>query len=399
MKNSRFPARASRVNGLFSLNKARVVLLVTLLAGLSALPFYVFAQSDEEPVKIKSAANYRSYGKGQLFVIAQGPDGNSVCRPATAEEARVLRAASGGPELHQINHLEKNTANPNSTDSPTGLTIILRATAQLEANPAAKQAFINAAAKWEALIKDPITINVDVDFGTTFFGTAFPGPSIIGQTQSQLLYTDGNYAEVRQHLLNHVTGSEGSLYGALPASTVPTDIGAVNTVVVATPLLRALGLLPSIANDSEQNEIGLAPRIGFNSAFGFDFDPSNGITNTLTDFDAVATHEMGHLLGFHSSVGDRELDPRRFSHSTSGIFSASGPAQQILVILVLRSEFSIRMVRRCSSMECQNSVFQPAGPMAPEAMVSKLAIGKRTSSQASTSVSWIRPSRVDNVIR
>ena len=266
MKNSRFSARASRANGLFSnLNKARVVLLVTLLAGLSALPFYVFAQTDDEPVKAKSAANYRSYGKGQLFVIAQGPDGNSVCRPATTEEARVLRAASGGPELHQINHLEKNTANPNSTDSPTGLTIILRATAQLEANPAAKQAFINAAAKWEALIKDPITINVDVDFGTTFFGTAFPGPSIIGQTQSQLLYTDGNYAEVRQHLLNHVTGSEGSLYGALPASTVPTDIGAVNTVVVATPLLRAFR--PSTVNckrfRAKRNRAGATHRVQF----------------------------------------------------------------------------------------------------------------------------------------
>ena len=90
------------------------------------------------------------------------------------------------------------------------------------------------------LSKDPITINVDVDFGTTFFGTAFPGPTIIGQTQSQLLYSDENYPEIRQHLLNHVTGSEGSLYGALPALTVPTDIGNVDTVVVATPLLRAL---------------------------------------------------------------------------------------------------------------------------------------------------------------
>ncbi|HEV2829405.1 MAG TPA: NF038122 family metalloprotease [Pyrinomonadaceae bacterium] len=307
MKKSRFPSRASRANR--HLNKTRVALLITFVVALSALPFYVFAQTDDGPVKTKSAASYRPYGNGQFFVITQGPDGNSVCRPATAEEARVLRAFSGRPELHQINHLERNTADPNSTDSATGLTIILRATAQLEANPTAKQAFINAAAKWEALIKDPITINVDVDFGTTFFGTAFPDSTIIGQTQSQLLYSDANYPELRQHLLNHATGSEGSLYGALPASTVPTDIGTVNTVVVASPLLRALGFLPPIADDSEEDQIGPAPRIGFNSAFGFDFDPTNGITNSLTDFDAVATHEMGHLLGFNSSVGDRELDP------------------------------------------------------------------------------------------
>jgi hypothetical protein len=333
------PSRATRTNRLFfNVNKLRVALIVGLLAALSALPFYVFAQTDNAPFNPKAAANFRSYGNGQTFVITQGPDGNAVCRPATVAEARAIGAVSSGVKLHQINHLKTNASE--SADSATGLTIILRATAQLEANAAAKQAFINAAAKWEALIKDPITINVDVDFGTTFFGKSFGDATIIGQTQSQLLYSVGNYSEVRQHLLNHATGSEGTLYAALPASSVPTDIGTVNTAVVASPLLRALGFLPSVADDSEQGQIGSAPQIGFNSAFGFDFDPNNGINNSLTDFDAVATHEMGHLLGFNSSVGDREADPTevlalnvwdifRFRPGTSNLGSFS-TAQRIL---------------------------------------------------------------------
>jgi hypothetical protein len=78
-------------------------------------------------------------------------------------------------------------------------------------------------------------------------------------------------------------------------------------VFVSSPLLRALGALPAdFANDP--NPIP-APRIAFNSAFGFDFDPSDGITGDRTDFDAVAVHEMGHVLGFDSAVGDLELDP------------------------------------------------------------------------------------------
>jgi hypothetical protein len=78
-------------------------------------------------------------------------------------------------------------------------------------------------------------------------------------------------------------------------------------VLLTSPLLRALGVLPpDVANDTQTIP---GPRIGFNSAFGFDFDPSDGITGNRTDFDAVAVHEMGHVLGFSSEVGDRELDP------------------------------------------------------------------------------------------
>ena len=288
----------------------RVALVLALLASFSTLILRASAQDVPAPAKLRSSANYRPSPVNATFVIAQGPDGNTVCRQATEAEVQQLSAGdgSGKQELHQINHL-KTEASANQVQSATGLTIVLRATAQLEANAAAKQAFIAAAAKWEALIKDPITINVDVDFGTTFFGTAFTSSNILGATQSQLLFSNGNYPDLRQRLINHATGSEGSVYNALPASSIPTDIGSVNSVLIASPLLRALGVLLAVADDSEQAQIGPAPRIGFNSAFGFDFDPSNGITSGQTDFDAVAVHEMGHLLGFNSMVGDRELTP------------------------------------------------------------------------------------------
>ena len=42
--------------------------------------------------------------------------------------------------------------------------------------------------------------------------------------------------------------------------------------------------------------------ITFSSAFNFDFDPTDGIANGTQDFIAVATHEMGHALGFVSGT-------------------------------------------------------------------------------------------------
>jgi hypothetical protein len=54
---------------------------------------------------------------------------------------------------------------------------------------------------------------------------------------------------------------------------------------------------------------GPPPAIGFNSAMNFDFDASDGIDAGKYDFEAVVTHEIGHVLGFVSAVGQRELNP------------------------------------------------------------------------------------------
>jgi hypothetical protein len=76
-----------------------------------------------------------------------------------------------------------------------------------------------------------------------------------------------------------------------------------------------------------------AARIGFNSQLvTYDFDPSNGISGT--DFEAVATHEIGHALGFTSRAGfgttPAMWDLYRFrSGTTSATFST---AQRIMTI-------------------------------------------------------------------
>ena len=308
MKNFHFPAPALIRKQFNSSRKLRIALVLALIAMVSSLPFYSLAQGEAVPVK--KARTYSLAADKGSYILYAGPKGETLCRAATMNEARAFRNPSRNG-LVQINHLDKEA----SAESVTaGLEIVLLATAQLNLpeNAAAKNAFIAAAEKWESLIQDPIRIELEVDFGTTFFGTPFSGPTVIGATSSPQFFFPNNYPDVRGRLISHapVGSNERTLANALPVGTVPTDRGSVNTVLVTSPLLRALNGLPQdFANDTQDID---PPRIGFNSAFGFDFDPNDGpppIGNNLTDFDAVAVHEMGHALGFSSQVGDQEQNP------------------------------------------------------------------------------------------
>jgi uncharacterized protein (TIGR03437 family) len=71
-------------------------------------------------------------------------------------------------------------------------------------------------------------------------------------------------------------------------------------------LFRALGFINPVADPSSEPQFQDPPSIGFNSAFDFDFDPSDGIDSNKIDFDSSAVHEIGHVLGFTSNVGVRE---------------------------------------------------------------------------------------------
>jgi hypothetical protein len=288
----------------------RAVLVVSAVAGLTALPFYSFAQNNSA----SPAPTYQASSNGSAFIVYQGADGQTVCRDATLAEGRALKNTASSSGFHQINHLKNQTMLTASTRSGavlagSGLTIILRASSQLDQNPQAKAAFIVAAAKWEAVVQNPITVVIDVDYGSTVFGIAFPNPNILGLTATQELYYVGNYPDIRGRLISHASSpAESALYNALPAGSLPTDIGSTSTVFVGSPILRALGGISPVASPDTE-PYGGAPKIGFNSAFGFDFDPSDGITGNRTDFDAVAVHEIGHVLGIGSEVGVRELDP------------------------------------------------------------------------------------------
>ena len=240
-------------------------------------------------------------GFNQACALYQNSKGLG-CRDASRDEAQQLAAPRDARQLRMISSPQLNQS--------SGLTIILRATEQLESNPTAKAAFLKAAAMWESLIQTPITVVIDVDFGPTFFGQPFP-KGVAGFTVPQLLFAEPIYPALHGRLLDIAnTKKKNDLYLNLPDIIVPTDKGDTQAIVAPSAMFRVWGFIDATADpDHESSAWGPAPAIGFDSRIAYDFDPSNGIDADKADFDAVACHEIGHVLGFISYVGQLELNP------------------------------------------------------------------------------------------
>lgn len=237
-----------------------------------------------------------------LFIVEVGPDGTPFCRHATAEETEVLRAAPGEPLNFTV------FTSTNAERDITGLRILLRATEQILEFPDALLAFRRAAARWERSITSPVTTVIDVDFGPRRFNTGTFAPTTLASaTSGRRAFPGVGPAEIVDAMKEQHVGDAQlqALYDGIPIPTPSTAGPDLDVAVVSRPLAQAFGYLPAEADpDPTENPFGEFPTIGFNSAFSWDTDPSDGVPSGVFDFEAVAVHEMGHSLGFTSIIGN-----------------------------------------------------------------------------------------------
>jgi hypothetical protein len=264
-----------------------------------ALPFSAFSASAADVVngEVALAAFQQPLHDHGAFIV-RDVGGKSVCVDASPTESMRINARRAVP----LTVFGENK-NRLSTNAGAGLDIVLRGTTQLDANPQAKAAFERAAAIWESRIANPMTVYVDVDFGPTRFGEEWE-ENVIASASSDYRGGSENLVALVRGLLvaRGDNAAETSLYGALPGTSLPTDLGPTTRLASPSMLLRGIGALSANAASADP-----APSIGFNNAFSYDFDPSNGISAGAKDFEGVVVHEIGHMLGFVSRVGSMEL--------------------------------------------------------------------------------------------
>ncbi|WP_426165378.1 NF038122 family metalloprotease [Sandarakinorhabdus sp. DWP1-3-1] len=210
----------------------------------------------------------------------------------------------------------------------TAVTIELRNTGGVEVGTDAYRGFSAAANFWEQILRDDITVKLNV-------GYAALGPGILGSTGSitNSIFIDSYRSSLAGDRTSALDASAVANFSPLVASTFAPGRGAVDAIIsgpkvdgngvntspltrvwdadgstnntgisMNTSLMKAVGLTPTYtgANAAIQADGSISFSTGFASSF--DFDPTDGITAGQFDFVAIAIHEIGHALGFRSGV-------------------------------------------------------------------------------------------------
>ncbi len=154
-----------------------------------------------------------------------------------------------------------------------------------------QNAFGQATAAWGNVLTDNVTINLRVSFGSV--GGYVLSPTTLGGSLDAL-YGYFSYSQMKSWLSNDATSSDDkTAVKNLPATSSATG----NAFVLASAQAKALGLVSGKSTSFDGY-------IGFGAATPYDYDRSNGISAGSFDFVGLAEHEIDHVLGHFSGLGD-----------------------------------------------------------------------------------------------
>lgn len=219
-----------------------------------------------------------------------------------------------------------------SAMSAPGMSIVLNPDAGLLGNAAALAAFQRAANTWGGMFSDPITVNIDA-------GLASLAPGIIGSANSSLytapydLIRNGMVADAADEATNGIVAflpTAAQFTGTIPGG----GFSFSGDILITRANANALGFGGSLGSEADGT-------ITFSSNFGFDYDNTDGVLGGMIDFESVALHEIGHVLGFISAVDSIDgASPGQITMSTLDLFrfaAGSAPLTPVLFTSTARN--------------------------------------------------------------
>lgn len=227
--------------------------------------------------------------------------------PLSTYSALMPASGSSGPG-------SQLTAAGTVTSNLGSFNIVIVPDASLNGNAAALAAFNRAAAQWEARISSPITVTINASLAPL-------DPGIIGSASTVVL--EDSYDIIRNQMVAHAAAFEpvdDAIVSFLPTAaqftaTVPSGVTFDGKLLIAKANAKAIGFtgLDGLFGVPDAT-------ITFSSTFAFDFDNSDGVTGGMMDFETVAAHEIGHALGFFSSVDEIDAGATLIAPTTLDLF-------------------------------------------------------------------------------
>jgi len=187
--------------------------------------------------------------------------------------------------------------------------IVIVPGAGLSSNAPALAAFNRAALAWSGRIADPITVTINADLSTTQPGGGTFPTSLFGATAPVNLA--GGYDVIRNAMVADANAQPPSannqIIANLPTAaqftaTLPSGRSLNGNINITKANAKAIGFT---GLDAPPASGGFGPSDGnitLNSGFAYDYDNTNGVSPGAQDFQSIATREIGHILGFNSSV-------------------------------------------------------------------------------------------------
>ncbi len=279
------------------------LVVASLSLGLSDL----LAETPPPEVQKLSEQNAAAVQNESFLIVEPGPvvvstlynDGSVVAWPS---KTKWRPMCGGKPNITRKEFMRQTEPLRNEFDKALqapqpqkpeggGVNIIFSNAASVPA--AALPAIATVETYIEGLFADVVTFQINVSYANL-------GGGVLGATGSNYVFP--SYTTVRNGLINGMDGDD-SIQAFLPAgSACPVRYNGSSDTITNEFFIDVTRANYKATVGSASN---LAAGMTFNTAFSWDYDPSNGISGGTTDFQSVLVHEVIHAMGFTSGVDDQ----------------------------------------------------------------------------------------------